>query len=256
MEDLENMDEDIGLDDVAVEATMDNTPLFDPAALGLKEIGNLASWTVSSSKPGCGVLALRDDDTNLFWQSDGPQPHYLNIHFAKFAKIRAIRIFLDFEADESYTPTRIQLLGGTGYHDLISFSELSFVQPKGWIDVNLDHVGGGSDGKTLRAFIIQVKVLENHQNGKDTHVRGLKIYSYDERHESPPPSYLDEEEDETCSSIDPNEFGGPDDDLKRGDVGNDDQFWKDFTHAKMGGHKMPNLSALSEPGFMSELELR
>ncbi|KAF7958163.1 hypothetical protein EAE96_003725 [Botrytis aclada] len=256
IEDLENLDEDIGLDDVAVEATMDNTPIFDPAALGLKEIGNLASWTVSSSKPGCGVLALRDDDTNLFWQSDGPQPHYLNIHFAKFAKIRAIRIFLDFEADESYTPTRIQLLGGTGYHDLIPFSELSFVQPKGWIDVNLDHVGGGSDGKTLRAFIIQVKVLENHQNGKDTHVRGLKIYSHDERHESPPPSYLDDEEDDTCSSIDPNEFGGPDDDLKRGDVGNDDQFWKDFTQAKIGGHKMPDLSGLSEPGFMSEPELR
>ncbi|KAK6592020.1 anaphase-promoting complex subunit 10 [Botrytis cinerea] len=231
IEDLENLDEDIGLEDVAVEAIMDNTPLFDPAALGLKEIGNLASWTVSSSKPGCGVLALRDDDTNLFWQSDGPQPHYLNIHFAKFAKIRAIRIFLDFEADESYTPTR-------------------------WIDVNLDHVGGGSDGKTLRAFIIQVKVLENHQNGKDTHVRGLKIYSHDERHESPPPSYLGEEEDDTCSSIDPNEFGGPDDDLKHGDFGNDDQFWKDFTQARMGEHKMPNLSGLSEPGFMSEPELR
>lgn len=41
---------------------------FDPAALGLKEIGNLASWTVSSCKPGCGVDALRDDDTGLFWQ--------------------------------------------------------------------------------------------------------------------------------------------------------------------------------------------
>lgn len=35
---------------------------------GLKEIGNLASWTVSTYKPGCGVEALRDDDTNLFWQ--------------------------------------------------------------------------------------------------------------------------------------------------------------------------------------------
>jgi len=46
---------------------MDDHP-FDPAALGLKEIGNLASWTVSSCKPGCGVEALRDDDTNLFWQ--------------------------------------------------------------------------------------------------------------------------------------------------------------------------------------------
>lgn len=41
---------------------------FDPAALGLKEIGNLASWTVSSCKPTCGVDALRDDDTALFWQ--------------------------------------------------------------------------------------------------------------------------------------------------------------------------------------------
>jgi hypothetical protein len=41
---------------------------FDPTALGLKEIGNLASWTVSSCKPGCGVDALRDEDTNLFWQ--------------------------------------------------------------------------------------------------------------------------------------------------------------------------------------------
>jgi hypothetical protein len=46
----------------------ESKPPFDPTALGLKEIGNLASWTVSSSKPGCGVEALRDDDTSLFWQ--------------------------------------------------------------------------------------------------------------------------------------------------------------------------------------------
>ncbi len=58
---------------------------------------------------------------------------------------------------------------------------LSFEQPKGWIDVALDHVGGGPDGKTLRAFLVQVKIVENHQNGKDTHVRGLKIYAKDER---------------------------------------------------------------------------
>jgi hypothetical protein len=44
-----------------------DTP-FDPSALGLKEIGNLANWTVSSCKPGCGVEALRDEDTSLFWQ--------------------------------------------------------------------------------------------------------------------------------------------------------------------------------------------
>lgn len=53
-------------DGVAV--PMDIDPTFDPAELGLKEIGNLASWTVSSCKPGCGVDELRDEDTNLFWQ--------------------------------------------------------------------------------------------------------------------------------------------------------------------------------------------
>lgn len=114
-------------------------------------------------------------------RSDGPQPHHLNIHFSRLVSIVAIRVYLDFEADESYTPTRITLLAGTGYHDLIPFSALSFESPKGWIDVPLDHVGGGEDGKTLRAFLVQVKIIENHQNGKDTHVRGLKIYARDDR---------------------------------------------------------------------------
>ncbi|KAG9233802.1 anaphase-promoting complex, subunit 10-domain-containing protein, partial [Amylocarpus encephaloides] len=169
-------------DDVETEeAPMETESVFDAAALGLKEIGNLASWTVSSSKPGCGVVPLRDDDTNLFWQSDGPQPHHLNIHFIKFVSIRAIRIFLDFTSDESYTPTRITLLGGTGYHNLIPFASLEFEKPMGWIDVPLDHVGGGHDGKTLRAFLVQVKIVENHQNGKDTHVRGLKVYGFDDK---------------------------------------------------------------------------
>jgi len=114
-------------------------------------------------------------------RSDGPQPHHLNIHFSRLVSIVSIRIYLDFEADESYTPTRITLLAGTGYHDLIPFSALEFTQPKGWIDVPLDHVGGGPDGKTLRAFLVQVKIVENHQNGKDTHVRGLKVYARDDR---------------------------------------------------------------------------
>ncbi|KAL3424162.1 anaphase-promoting complex subunit 10 [Phlyctema vagabunda] len=160
---------------------MEIDPPFDPTALGLKEIGNLASWTVSSCKPGCGVEALRDDNTDLFWQSDGPQPHHLNIHFSRLVSIRSIRLYLDFISDESYTPTRITILAGTGYHDLLPFSVLEFAQPKGWIDVPLEHVGGGEDGKTLRAFLVQVKVVENHQNGKDTHLRGLKVYAKDEK---------------------------------------------------------------------------
>jgi len=210
------------------EAAMDVDPPFDMT--GLKEIGNLASWTVSTYKPGCGIEALRDEDTNLFWQSDGPQPHRLNIHFVRLVEIRAIRLFLDFEADESYTPTRITLLAGTGYHDLIEFSTLEFVQPKGWINVPLQGVGGGTDGNTLRAFLVQVKVVENHQNGKDTHLRGLKIYAKDDKAEK---GGLDRVDDA---------------------LGKVDKMWSGTRDRWK--KDAPAAEALSEPDWMGEAELR
>ncbi|KAK6346303.1 anaphase promoting complex subunit doc1 [Orbilia blumenaviensis] len=145
-----------------------------PPLVGLKEIGHLASWTVSTSKPGCGVAELRSEDTNLFWQSDGPQPHLINIHFAKRVFVKRIRVFLDYAQDESYTPTKIAIYAGTGYHDLQEVCVLEFNQPTGWQEAPLE--GVHADG-ILRTFLIQVCVLSNHQNGKDTHVRGLQIYS-------------------------------------------------------------------------------
>lgn len=44
---------------------------------------------------------------------------------------------------------------------------------------------------------MQVRVLENHQNGKDTHVRGVQIFARDER---VPQRREDESEDESDSS--------------------------------------------------------
>ncbi|EGP90586.1 uncharacterized protein MYCGRDRAFT_28674, partial [Zymoseptoria tritici IPO323] len=137
---------------------------------GLKEISSLASWTVSTAKPGNGVAALRSPDTSMFWQSDGPQPHLLSIHFFKLVSIVHMRIFLDFQSDESYTPTKIQFLAGMGVHDIQEFAEMSFEQPTGWIDVDW------SRRPVLRAFLVQVRILENHQNGKDTHLRAVQLF--------------------------------------------------------------------------------
>lgn len=86
-------------------------------------------------------------------------------------------------------------------------------RPKGWTDVDLSNAGGPSEfeageglederdaerglsakekdrlqklretgrGSTLRCFLVQIKILENHQNGKDTHLRGLQIFAKDE----------------------------------------------------------------------------
>lgn len=41
---------------------------FNPVAMGLKEIGGLARFRVSSYKPGNGVDELVNDDTDRYWQ--------------------------------------------------------------------------------------------------------------------------------------------------------------------------------------------
>lgn len=141
-----------------------------------------------------------------------------------------MRLYLDFEADESYTPTRIAFAAGTGAHDLQEWAEMRLEQPRGWVEVDFSGVGrsaaissgddasdedgtsgaeddgseGGEDSDfgsemgfpgeeegrrrrrrggrrtpVLRAFLVQVRILENHQNGKDTHLRGLQIFARD-----------------------------------------------------------------------------
>ncbi|KAI0974707.1 anaphase-promoting complex, subunit 10-domain-containing protein [Xylaria arbuscula] len=176
---VEHDGSEVGDVDDAEEEEEEERP-FDASAVGLKEISNLASFIVSSYKPGCGVKELRDDDVNQYWQSDGPQPHRLNIHFIKRVEIRALRLYLDYELDESYTPTKIQITAGTGPNLTIPFTTMELNTPKGWIDVPIAGAGGGPDGNSLCCFFVRVIILENHQNGKDTHIRGIKVYALDE----------------------------------------------------------------------------
>jgi anaphase-promoting complex subunit 10 len=112
-------------------------------------------------------------------RSDG-QPHTLTIHFLRRVEIRAIRFYVDFQQDESYTPTHIIFRAGTGPHDLLQFTEMALVNPAGWQDVPIDRCGGGADGHSLCCWIVQMHIKENHQNGKDTHIRGIRIFALDE----------------------------------------------------------------------------
>lgn len=51
--------------------------------------------------------------------------------------------------------------------------------PVGWQQVPIAGAGGEPDGNTLVSYVLQMQILENHQNGKDTHLRGIKIYAFD-----------------------------------------------------------------------------
>jgi anaphase-promoting complex subunit 10 len=70
---------------------------------------------------------------------------------------------------------------GTGHHDLIQFAEVPLTNPVGWQDVPIAGSGGGADGHSLCCWMVQMHIKENHQNGKDTHIRGIKIYALDDQ---------------------------------------------------------------------------
>ncbi len=67
--------------DQAGAAIAARTPLVQDAAR--REISNLAVWSVTSAKPGNGVELLRDGRDDTYWQSDGTQPHLVNIQFQR-----------------------------------------------------------------------------------------------------------------------------------------------------------------------------
>lgn len=107
---------------------------------GYTDIGNLAMWSVSSYKLGFGVDSLRVDDPTKLWQSDGPQPHYVDIHFSKKVSVGQISLFFNHLVDESYTPSKIRILAGDGYHSLLQVTTIDLAEPTGWSNVSFDTV--------------------------------------------------------------------------------------------------------------------
>lgn len=101
--------------------------------------------------------------------------------FVKEVEIRALRFYVDYVQDESYTPTKIVWKAGTSENNLFKFAESELVNPSGWVDVPITGAGGGEDGNSLMAFVVRMEVAENHQNGKDTHIRGIKVYGFDDQ---------------------------------------------------------------------------
>jgi anaphase-promoting complex subunit 10 len=120
----------------------------------------------------------------------------INIHFRRKMPIVALCIYADFKADESYTPSRISVRSGTHAQDLEEKQTLELFEPSGWTCIDLTHAGytyrfdshgchrttrapeeGGSSRMPLRTFMLQLAILGNHQNGRDTHIRQIKVFA-------------------------------------------------------------------------------
>lgn len=145
-----------------------------------REIGSEATFTISSAKPGNGVEQLRDNNLDTYWQSDGAFPHSVNVQFLKRVSVSKLCLYLDYSTDESYTPKKISVSCGTCLHDLVDLTTVELTEPTGWVTLPLFEVdaasaGGSEADNFIRTHFLQVKVLSMHQNGRDTHIRQVKI---------------------------------------------------------------------------------
>jgi len=160
-------------------------------------MGGEASWSLSSAKPGHGVEQLRDGSTDTFWQSDGPQPHLINVQFQKKVRLSELRLCTNFKTDESYTPSCLSVRIGTSHHDLQEIQVVDLKEPGGWFTIPLAQprnearkvnaastctctlrdpdAGGAID--FIRTHFVQLAIISNHQGGRDTHIRQIQAYA-------------------------------------------------------------------------------
>lgn len=130
-------------------------------------------WSLSSAKPGFGADQLRDNDFDTYWQSDGVQPHFINIQLPKKQFVSQLHIYLLHSKDESYTPSRIVVRVGSSFHDLVDTKEEVFAEPpEGWTVIRL----ADSEGNPIHTSFVQIGIMSMHQNGRDTHVRQVLIF--------------------------------------------------------------------------------
>jgi len=148
-------------------------PLAEERTGLIREVGCQAIWSLSSCKPGYGVDQLRSPSVEHYWQSDGQLPHLVNIQFRRKTTIRDICIFTDFKLDESYTPSKISIRCGTHFNDLQEQEVIELSEPVGWVQIFLKDMRD----RPIRTFMLQLAVLSNHQNGRDTHLRQIRIHS-------------------------------------------------------------------------------
>ena len=162
---------------------------------GLRDLGREAvCWTLSSAKPGNGVDQILDGASlDTYWQSDGSQPHYVQLYFSRRVPISHVCLHLDYNLDESYTPKKVCVQTGMTVQDLTTATVVEFVDPVGWCIIPIQAPPDPLDDEDdddedennphrhkepmpIRTHMVQISILSMHQNGRDTHVRQVKLF--------------------------------------------------------------------------------
>ena len=163
-------------DDVFPYLTM--TQITEPMKNNYRDdISDIGFWTLSSCKPGNGLAQLRDNDPNTFCQTDGLNPHFLKVDFNEHQMVNEIWIYFDFQQDESYTPKKIEIKMNNQFDEMMRVRIAYFKQAQGWYCLKFSIKSNKIEIPFIYTNKIYIEFLENEYSGKDTHLRGLKIFS-------------------------------------------------------------------------------
>ena len=131
-------------------------------------ISHLAHINYSTIKDSLDKASVVRDDAS-YWQSDGKLPHYIDFNFDRKVKIKKVMLLVDWQQDETYSPSEISVSIGNDAHDLQeAFLKILHVIPEEqWIVMDLDVI--------VSAFNIRIHFNSNFGDGKDVRIVQVKL---------------------------------------------------------------------------------
>ncbi|EJW01408.1 hypothetical protein EDEG_00455 [Edhazardia aedis USNM 41457] len=125
--------------------------------------------TLSSYKKHHGLAEILSPNLDCFWHTDDNLPHYIKIQFSKLTYISSVQLYLSYNLDDSYTPEKIDIYSGLVREKIERIGVFDVVEPEGWFPMIVEQ----------EVFYLYVVIRGNHQEGRDSHVRQLRILDQD-----------------------------------------------------------------------------
>lgn len=137
--------------------------------MNFRDITKTGVWTVSSAKSGFDAANLFDGKPDTVWQSDSHPPHWISVEFPRQTFISKVAFYLSRDQDDSYTPIELVVSIGNGPEIKKEVKRHEWTDPRllnGWMEVELN----------LTSMFIRFEIHKNFRSGKDSRVRGVRVY--------------------------------------------------------------------------------
>lgn len=87
-----------------------------------------------------------------------------------------MRLYIDSKSDESYAPKTITIQAGDHPTMMFDYATVKLDNTEGWVEMDLKESGD----IPLESFSLRIVITCNQQSGRDTRIRGLKIFGQPE----------------------------------------------------------------------------